>query len=201
MLYIPPLYWFKNGNLIDPTAVIKLKKKTTFYELVNHILCDEKFPVLLGTVVFSTEVFKKINGYKSIITNALAMDHLFHLETAKESRSIFAVEKPLWKYRCEADDWNGRITDLYKVIQLGLQFKKFFKIIRKISPQNKESEKLLFKKYLTSMIQIAFPQYFSPLRYMASFLICLYPYHAVSDNIFLLKSWFYLLRRNFKKHK
>ena len=129
------------------------------------------------------------------------MDHLFHLETARESRRIFAVEKPLWKYRCEADDWNGRITDLRKVLQLGLQFKNFFMVIRKISPQNKETEKLIFKKYLTSMIQIAFPQCFSPLRCIASFLICLYPYHAVSDNIFLLRSWFYLFRRNFMKRK
>ena len=194
MLYIPPLYWLKNNQLIDSADSVKIKGKTNFHEFAENLLCDEKFPALLGTIVFSTKVFKKIKGYKSIITNALAMDHLFHLETAFHSDRIFAVEKSLWKYRSEVDDWNGRITSSYQTIKLGFQFKKFFSIIKEIFLPNSAAEKKIFKKYLTSMIQVAFPQQISLLRYFTSLLICFYPYHSISDNIFLLRLMLAFLR-------
>lgn len=70
---------------------------------------DRKIDIFLGSLVFPKEVFYSINRFKSITSNAIAMDSLFHIEMACKSGKILVLGHPVWKYRTAVSDWAGRL--------------------------------------------------------------------------------------------
>ena len=162
MIYMPPRLMDKNGKTVDAGVSTSVKGEMSFKQILQHFSAGIDYPLLLGTQLFSQKAFNAVKGYKAIIVNALAMDHLFYLEIAEASIYIFFTDKALWKYRTGVDDWSGKIKDVKTILKLGRQFKDFFLKINEIAIRgNTPLKRSFYEKYLVQMQQLAFRVSFS----------------------------------------
>ena len=201
MIYVPPQILSPDGKCSGMDPANYIKGEISFSQIARHFSKGVNYPIYLSTQIFSKKVFKKIEGFKPIIVNALAMDHLFHLELARSSTRLYFSCNALWKYRANVSDWSGKINDVKTILKVSKQFKNYFDIVNQIlSREGLNLQDSFFRKYLIDMISLTFPPTFAPLKLAASLLICFFPYRSWRKNILLIRSWFYLFRHHLLNH-
>ena len=70
---------------------------------------SNRYNIFLSSLVFPKDAFNKIGGFKSIISNGLAMDVLFNIEMLSVIEKIHVIPEPLWQYRTAVSDWCGAV--------------------------------------------------------------------------------------------